>query len=196
MIRNQTQTETAVNPQELRRRIAAGQPACLLDVRTPGEYAAAHVPGAKLIPLDELDPAAFSRERNGDASPVYVLCQSGGRARRAIEKLNRAGIQGCVLVEGGTQAWMDAGLPVNRGPSRVLPLMRQVQITVGFLGATGALLALTTNKLFALIPLVVGSGLLFAGLTGFCGLALLLAKMPWNQAPLCKSASCCATKSK
>ena len=196
MIRNQTQTETAVNPQELRRRIAAGQPACLLDVRTPGEYAAAHVPGAKLIPLDELDPAAFSRERNGDASPVYVLCQSGGRARRAIEKLNRAGIQGCVLVEGGTQAWMDAGLPVNRGPSRVLPLMRQVQITVGFLGATGALLALTTNKLFALIPLVVGTGLLFAGLTGFCGLALLLAKMPWNQAPLCKSASCCATKSK
>jgi rhodanese-related sulfurtransferase len=193
---NQTQPETTVSAQELRRRITAGQPACLLDVRTPGEYAAAHVPGAKLIPLDELDPAAFGRERNGDEAPVYVLCQSGGRARRAIEKLQAAGVQGCVLVAGGTQAWIDAGLPVNRGPSRVLPLMRQVQITVGFLGATGALLALTTNKLFALIPLVVGTGLLFAGLTGFCGLALLLAKMPWNQSPLCKSASCCATESK
>ena len=196
MIMNQTQPETTVSAQELRRRITAGQPACLLDVRTPGEYAAAHVPGAKLIPLDELDPAAFGRERNGDEAPVYVLCQSGGRARRAIEKLQAAGVQGCVLVAGGTQAWIDAGLPVNRGPSRVLPLMRQVQITVGFLGATGALLALTTNKLFALIPLVVGTGLLFAGLTGFCGLALLLAKMPWNQSPLCKSASCCATESK
>ena len=160
----------------MQRRIAAGQPACLLDVRTPGEYAAAHVPGTRLIPLDELDAAAFCRERNGDCSPVYVLCQSGGRARRAIEKLKSAGVQGCVLVEGGTQAWIDAGLPVNRGQSRVLPLMRQVQITVGFFAAVGALLALTVNKLFAIIPLVVGSGLLFAGLTGFCGLALAAGK--------------------
>ena len=191
-----TQTETAVSAQELQRRMAAGEAACLLDVRTPGEYAAAHVPATKLIPLDELDPAAFCRERNGDCSPVYVLCQSGGRARRAIEKLKRAGVHGCVLVEGGTQAWIDAGLPVNRGQSRVLPLMRQVQVAVGFFSATGALLALTVNKLFAIIPLIVGCGLLFAGLTGFCGLALLLAKMPWNKTSNCNSASCCTTESK
>jgi rhodanese-related sulfurtransferase len=181
MIGNQTQPETAVSAPELHRRLAAGQPACLLDVRTPGEHAAVHVPGAKLIPLDELDAAAFHRGRNGDASPVYVLCQSGGRARRAVEKLKLAGLHGCVVVAGGTQAWIDAGLPVNRGESRVLPLMRQVQITVGFLSAAGALLALTVNPLFAIIPLVIGSGLLFAGLTGFCGLALLLTKMPWNN---------------
>jgi rhodanese-related sulfurtransferase len=193
---NERQTETAVNAQELQRRLTAGQPACLLDVRTPGEYAAAHVPGAKLIPLDELDAAAFYRERNGDGSPVYVLCESGGRARRAIEKLGRAGVQGCVLVEGGTRAWIDAGLPVNRGQSRVLPLMRQVQITVGFLAAAGGLLALTVNKFFAIIPLVVGSGLFFAGLTGVCGLALALAKMPWNRTSNCNSASCCSTESK
>lgn len=193
---NKTQTETAVNAQELHRRMTAGQAACLLDVRTPGEYAAAHVPGTKLIPLDELDAAAFCRERNGDCSPVYVLCQSGGRARRAIEKLERAGVHGCVLVEGGTQAWIDSGLPVNRGQSRVLPLMRQVQITVGFLAGLGGLLALTVNKLFAIIPLVVGSGLFVAGLTGFCGLALLLAKMPWNKTSNCNSASCCTTESK
>ena len=176
--------------------MAAGQAACLLDVRTPAEYAAAHVPGTRLIPLDELDAAAFCRERNGNAAPVYVLCQSGGRACRAIEKLERAGLQGCVLVEGGTQAWMDAGLPVNRGPSRVLPLMRQVQITVGFCSAAGALLALTVHPRFAIIPLVVGSGLLFAGLTGFCGLALVLAKMPWNKTAHCNSAACCTTESK
>jgi rhodanese-related sulfurtransferase len=193
---NKTQTENSVTAQELQRRMAAGQAACLLDVRTPGEYAAAHVPGTKLIPLDELNVAAFCRERNGDCSPVYVLCQSGGRARRAIERLERAGVHGCVLVEGGTQAWIDAGLPVNRGQSRVLPLMRQVQIIVGFRSAVGGLLALTVNKLFAIIPLVVGSGLLFAGLTGFCGLALLLAKMPWNKNSNCNSASCCTTESK
>ncbi len=193
---NPTQTETAVTARELQRRRAAGQAACLLDVRTPGEFAAAHVPGAKLIPLEALDAAAFRRERGGDGSPVYVLCQSGGRARRAIEKLERAGVDGCVLVEGGTQAWIEAGLPVNRGQSRVLPLMRQVQITVGFLAAGGALLALTVNKFFALIPLVVGSGLLFAGVTGFCGLALVLAKMPWNQTSNCNAAAGCTTESK
>ena len=193
---NPTQTETSIGACELQGRLAAGQPARLLDVRTPGEYAAAHVPGAKLIPLDGLDAAAFCRERGADGTPVYVLCQSGGRARRAIEKLASAGVQGCVLVEGGTQAWIDAGLPVNRGESRVLPLMRQVQIVVGFLSAAGAALALTVSPRYALIPLVIGCGLLFAGLTGFCGLAMLLAKMPWNKTSTCNSAACCSTDSK
>jgi len=194
---NTTQTETSIRPRELHRCLAAGQPAQLLDVRTPGEYAAAHVPGANLIPLDELDAADFCRQQGGDGKPVYVLCQSGGRARRAIDKLTRAGVQGCVLVEGGTQAWMDAGLPVNRGESRVLPLMRQVQITVGFLSAAGAALALTVSPYFAIIPLIIGGGLLFAGLTGFCGLAVLLAKMPWNKTSSgSPAAGCCSTDSK
>lgn len=74
--------------------------------------------------------------------------------------------------------------------------MRQVQITVGFLTAVGALLALTVDRLFAIIPLVVGSGLLFAGLTGFCGLALVLAKMSWNKTSNCNSTSGCRTESK
>jgi rhodanese-related sulfurtransferase len=196
MIMNAMQPETSVSPRELHRRLDAGQPARLLDVRTPGEHAAAHVPGAKLIPLDELDAAAFCRERGSDASPLYVLCQSGERARRAIKKLESAGVHGCVLVEGGTQAWIDAGLPVDRRESHVLPLMRQVQIVVGSISAVGAVLAITVNPRFALIPLVTGCGLFIAGLTGFCGMALLLAKMPWNKTPSVKSASCCATDSK
>ncbi len=179
------QVPVAVAPRELHRALAEGAAAELLDVRTPGEFAAAHVPGARLLPLDELDAAAFLTERGAHDKPIYVLCLSGGRARRAIEKFRRAGISGCVLVEGGTQAWMDAGLPVERGGSAGLPLMRQVQITVGFLSAAGAALALTINPWFALVPLVTGCGLLFAGLTGFCGLALVLAKMPWNKTGHC-----------
>jgi rhodanese-related sulfurtransferase len=192
MIMNPLQAGTTIQPLELQRRLAEGGPAQLLDVRTPGEFAAAHVPGAKLIPLDDLDPAAFQRQRGGDERPVYVLCQSGQRAAKAIEKLEGAGVHGCVLVEGGTQGWMDAGLPVNRGQSRVLPLMRQVQMSVGLISAAGAVLALTVNPLFAIIPLFTGCGLVFAGLTGKCGMALLLAKMPWNRAPSC--GSCCETK--
>jgi rhodanese-related sulfurtransferase len=189
---NSLQAQTSIQPSDLQRRLAEGAPACLLDVRTPGEFAAAHLPGASLIPLDRLDAAGLQRLRGAEETPVYMLCQSGGRARKAIEKLERAGVRGCVLVEGGTQAWMDAGLPVNRGRSRVLPLMRQVQITVGLIAAAGAALALAANPLFALIPLVMGCGLVFAGITGFCGMALLLAKMPWNRAGSC--GTCCDTK--
>ena len=184
--------KTSITPRELHDRLATGAAAELLDVRTPGEFAAAHVPGAKLIPLDQFDATAFCRERGADGKTVYVLCQSGGRARKAIEKFQRVGFDNCVLVEGGTQAWIDAGLPVDRGESRVLPLMRQVQITVGLISAVGAGLALLVNPWFALIPLATGCGLLFAGITGFCGLALLLAKMPWNRAEKC--GSCCETK--
>jgi rhodanese-related sulfurtransferase len=181
------QVQTSIRPGELHDLLAAGRAAELLDVRTPPEYSAAHVAGAKLVPLDEFDPAAFLKRRGAGDQPVYVICQTGGRARRAIEKFQSAGFNNCVLVEGGTQAWMDAGLPVVRGHSNVLPLMRQVQIVVGLLSAAGALLALTVNAWFALIPLVMGSGLCFAGLTGICGLALVLAKMPWNRSTNCDS---------
>jgi rhodanese-related sulfurtransferase len=189
---NTLQVKTSIKPFNLQHLLAEGAPAQLLDVRTPGEFAAAHVPGAKLIPLDDLNPDSFQRQRGSEEIPVYVLCQSGGRARKAIEKLERGGVQGCVLVEGGTQGWIDAGLPTERALSTVLPLMRQVQITVGLISAAGAALALTINPLFAIIPLVMGCGLLFAGLTGMCGLALLLAKMPWNRAQSC--GSCCEGK--
>lgn len=186
-----TQIKSSVSPRELRDLLAAGA-ADLLDVRTPAEFAAAHVPGAVLLPLDRLDAAAFLKQRGAGDKPIFILCQSGGRARRAVERFQRAGFENCVLVEGGTQAWIDCGLPVNRGPSKVLPLMRQVQIVVGSVSATGAILALAVNPWFALIPLVMGSGLLFAGLSGFCGLALVLAKMPWNHATGCNSGSGCS----
>ena len=184
-----SQSKSSITPEELYRLLAGGAAAEIMDVRTPGEYAAAHVPGAKLAPLDDLDAARFCREHDAGNGPVYVLCQTGGRARKAIERLQSAGFAGAVLVEGGTQAWMDAGLPVERGESKVLPLMRQVQIVVGFLSALGAALSLMVHPLFALIPLVLGCGLLFAGLTGLCGLALLLAKMPWNRMKNC--GACC-----
>jgi hypothetical protein len=74
--------------------------------------------------------------------------------------------------------------------------MRQVQITVGFLSAIGAALALTINPRYVFIPLLVGCGLLFAELTGFCGLALVLAKMPWNKTPICNSVSGCTAEPK
>jgi len=191
MIQTLAQPGNSISVRELHRWLAAGGAAELLDVRTPGEFAAAHVPDAKLVPLDDLDPAAFLKQCGAADRPIYVLCQSGGRARKAVEKFRRAGFENCSLVEGGTQAWMDAGLPVISSESRALPLMRQVQITAGIVSATGAALALFISPWFAVVPLLAGGGLLFAGLTGFCGLARLLAKMPWNRLANCDSHSGC-----
>jgi rhodanese-related sulfurtransferase len=152
----------------------------LLDVRTPPEYASAHVPGAKLIPLSELKIDAFLAEHK-EGTPIYVLCHAGARATKAIEQFERAGCDDCVLVDGGTQAWIDAGLTVHCGADSVLPLMRQVQIVVGSLSTIGAILAIAVNPWFAVLPLFLGCGLVFAGVTGTCGMALLLARMPWNH---------------
>ena len=152
----------------------------LLDVRTSPEYASAHVPGAELTPLNELNVEAYLAQHK-PGTPIYVLCQAGMRASKAIEQFEQAGCNDCVLVEGGTQAWIDAGLPVHRGASGVLPLMRQVQIVAGTLSAAGAILAPAVNPWFAVLPLLIGCGFIFAGITGTCGLALLLARMPWNH---------------
>lgn len=169
-----------ISPVALSAALAAGNPRELLDVRTPPEYASVHVPGAKLMPLSDLKVDAYL-SRHAPGRPIYVLCQQGPRASEAIEHFERAGCYDCVLVEGGTQAWIDAGLPVHRGARGVLPLMRQVQIVVGSLSTAGAGLALAVNPWFAIVPLLLGCGLIFAGITGNCGMALTLARMPWNR---------------
>lgn len=169
-----------ISPVALAASLRAGSSHQLLDVRTSPEYASTHVPGAQSMPLGDLDVAAFLAQ-HASGTPIYVLCQTGSRASKAIKQFERAGCDDCVLVEGGTEAWIHAGLPVHRGASNVLPIMRQVQIVVGSLSALGAVLALAVNPWFAVLPLLLGCGLLFAGITGICGLALLLARMPWNR---------------
>ena len=189
-----TQGKTSVSPGELSQLIASGCPVDLLDVRTPGEFESVHVPGARLIPLDELDAGAFLKQRGKADQPVYVLCQSGGRARKAIEKLQQAGFGGGVLVEGGTQAWIDAGLPVTRDGAGVISLERQVRIAAGSLVLTGVLLAYFVHPGFIALSAFVGAGLVFAGITDWCGMGLLLAKLPWNQRSGCASGSRCEVK--
>jgi rhodanese-related sulfurtransferase len=188
---NTMQAQPSITPRELQQRLQDSHANRLLDVRTTPEFRSAHIAGSTSIPLDRLDFAAIRHLCTG-GDCLYVLCQTGGRARKAIQKLQTGGMRNCVLVEGGIEAWIDAGLPVERGETRVLPLMRQVQITVGLIAGSGAVLALTVNPLFAIIPLFMSCGLIFAGVTGICGLAILLAKMPWNRSAEC--GLCCEPK--
>jgi len=90
----------------------------LLDVRTPGEFEASRIAGAINLPLDRLDPAALLASLSPD-DPVYVVCQTGTRSQFAAAELRAAGFRRVVHVDGGTNAWAVAGLPMERGgPAR------------------------------------------------------------------------------
>lgn len=171
-------TPERISPAEVFARLQSGSPCRIVDVRTRAEWEAAHVADATLQPLDVLVPGEWA-PRDGDA-PLYVLCQAGGRASRAASLFCSAGVA-CAVIDGGLDAWRAAGLPVVLGNSRVLPLMRQVQIVIGAVTGVGSALAVWRHPLFGLIPLMMGAGLLFAGLSGTCGLALLMARLPWNR---------------
>jgi rhodanese-related sulfurtransferase len=171
-----------ISPQQLHQRRQTDGTLHLLDVRTPAEHASVHVPGVHLAPLDRLDAEQLAGV-NGFAKdqPVYLLCRSGGRAKQAAEQLEKGGFTQCFVVEGGTQAWAEAGLPVNRGESKVISLERQVRIAAGLLVLTGVTLGALVHPAFYGLSAFVGAGLVFAGLTDWCGMGLLLARMPWNQ---------------
>jgi rhodanese-related sulfurtransferase len=153
----------------------------ILDVRTPAEFARVHVPGAALLPLDELDPAKIAAAHAGSTDAIYIICQSGVRAGKAVQRIRAAGLQNAWSIEGGTAAWEKAGLPVERGHMKSISLERQVRIGAGSLALLGALLAWWVHPAFIALSGFVGAGLLFAGITDYCGMGLLLAKMPWNR---------------
>lgn len=154
----------------------------LIDVRTPAEYQEVHVEYAKNVPLDRLNPQELIASRNGSAEqPLYVICKSGSRGQMACQKIEASGFSDVYNIEGGTSACVDAGLPVVRG-KKVMSLERQVRIAAGLLVMLGCILALTVNINWIILPSFVGAGLVFAGLTNTCGMGMILARMPWNQA--------------
>lgn len=167
-----------IPPIELQNLLAAQPGLPLLDVRTPVEFAEIHVPQARNVPLDQLQPGTLQLLKD---QPVYLLCRSGQRAAKAAEKFAKAGFLQPVVVTGGTLAWIDANLPVIRGQSKVISLERQVRIAAGALVLTGVLLGWFVHRGFYGVAAFVGAGLVFAGVTDFCGMGLLLAKLPWNR---------------
>jgi rhodanese-related sulfurtransferase len=153
----------------------------LIDVRTPVEFREVHATTARNFPLESLDPHAVIQSRNGSAgNPLYLICNSGNRSSQACKKFVDAGYDCVVNVEGGTKAWEQAGLPVVRG-KKAISLERQVRIAAGFLVLLGAILGYFVNPYFIGLSAFVGAGLMFAGITDTCGMAMVLAKMPWNQ---------------
>lgn len=168
-----------------------GKNIVMIDVRTPVEYAEDHIQGSLSMPLDQLDPAEVQKYSAG-ADLCILICRSGKRAEQAYHQLKAANCESLAILDGGIMAWEQADLPLEHSKTARLPLMRQVQLIIGGLSLAGSVLALTIDKSFALIPAFLGAGLTMAGATGWCGLAIFLSKMPWNQISPdgCRKQSC------
>lgn len=153
--------------------------ALLVDIREAGERAREHVPGSAHLPLSRLEAAELALRQG---RPVIFHCASGGRtAQNAARLAARAGGCEAYVVAGGIAAWKRAGLPVAEDRSAPLPIMRQVQIAAGGLVLLGVLLGALVAPGFYAIAGFVGAGLVFAGISGACPMANMLAAMPWNR---------------
>jgi rhodanese-related sulfurtransferase len=155
--------------------------ALLVDVRTPAEYRSIHAKGALCFPLDKLQKNAEEiTPVIKDHKQILLICKSGGRTKIAYDILAKQFGQTFFIVEGGTDAWAEKDLPLITGKGTI-SIERQVRICAGAIVLIGCLLALTVTKWFLLIPIIVGAGLVNAGITDWCGMGLFLAKMPWNK---------------
>ena len=166
---------THLDPQEALRLINEG--ALLIDVREPDEHARERIPNARLIPLSRLSAPL---DRN-EAQRVIFHCRSGGRTTTASERLAAAAGGDAYILRGGLDAGKAAALPVLKDHRRPIEMTRQVQIAAGSLVVLGVGLGALLHPGFYALSGVVGAGLVFAGTTGTCGMARILALAPWNR---------------
>jgi rhodanese-related sulfurtransferase len=162
-----------ISPTEAKRLLDDG--ATLIDIRGRDEHARERIQGAKNVPLETLTTL------DGDKGIAIFHCRSGQRTAMHTAKLAEAASCEAYIVEGGIEAWKKAGLPVARDRSQPIEIQRQVMIAAGSLVLLGVLLGQFVASGFYAVPAFVGAGLIFAGITGWCGMAKLLAFMPWNR---------------
>lgn len=168
---------TMVTVETLKNEMSQGRRPQMIDVRSASEYAGGHIPCTFNIPMDQFE-ARRKDLRFEDG--VVLVCKAGSRAQIVAGWL---GADASVRVlEGGTDAWTRNGLEVVTSAKTRWSLERQVRLVAGLLVLTGTVLEVSGVHGTIWLALVVGAGLTFAGATDICMMALLLARMPWNQA--------------
>ncbi|WP_422023124.1 rhodanese family protein [Pyruvatibacter mobilis] len=165
-----------LTPEDAKLRIAGG--ARLVDVRERDEHLRERIAGAACVPA-----ARVPQDLDAEGSEIIFHCRSGARtAAHAPQLAGAAGGRAYVLA-GGIEAWKKAGFETQRTPKAPIEIMRQVQMTAGGLVLAGVVLGVAVAPEFFALSAFVGAGLFFAGATGWCGMAKLLALMPWNRQP-------------
>lgn len=166
-----------LKPTEVADRLRADR-AVLVDIREADEFARRHVLGALSRPVSSFENAHLKIAPGQD---VIFTCRSGMRTAANCARLGAAVEGQAYVLEGGLDGWAGAGLPVEENRRAPLEMIRQVQICAGLLVLLGVALGFTVSSGFFALSAFVGAGLTFAGLTGFCGMARLLALAPWNR---------------
>lgn len=168
-----------ISVHDLNEIIKANTDVIVIDVRNPLEHKAGTIPGSQNIPLEEIERFISVLKKY---SSIYVTCSSGGRSSRAYGLLKKHKLP-VVNVEGGVTAWRNAGFEIaqNIQVKARIPIMRQTFLIAGLLVLIGHILGYFISSYFILIPLLVGGGLVFAGITGYCGMKKFIQWMPWNK---------------
>ena len=162
----------------------------LIDVRSVTEFRAEHIPGAVNLPMNELEARTADLDPK---QPLLLVCQAGTRARMCATRLANCH-KDITVLEGGTDAWKKAGLPLVTTSRVRWSLERQVRLGAGLLVLAGVLLGILLNSRFLAISAFVGLGLTFAGFTDICPMGILLGRMPWNGTRSCSTAGARADK--
>lgn len=167
------------SPSEVKAMLERGE-VVLIDVREPFEHQAERIEGAVPMPLGTLDAAAVRQRYAGQR--IVFHCAGGVRSAKACAKFALGQDEPTHHLAGGIAAWKQAGLPTLK-PAKAgpIPMMRQVQIAAGGLVVMGLLLGWFVSPWFLWLSGFVGCGLMFAGVTGWCGMAKLLSRLPWNK---------------
>jgi rhodanese-related sulfurtransferase len=163
-----------VTSQNLHEMLGGGSPPAVLDVRSAAEFATGHVPGAVNIPMEQIE----TRLADVPTGPLVVVCERGKRAEIVVGWLGNE--SRLTLLEGSTKARRDGGYPVVTCAPCRRTLERQVRLIAGLLVLAGTVLSVLVNVKWVYLAMLAGGGLTFAGATNICGMAILLAKMPWN----------------
>ncbi len=174
----------AIDSQQAREWLSSGE-AVLVDVREPDEFRGEHIPGAISVPLSQVARIS-SLLTIPSGKKVIFQCLKGGRGEKACEAFHSSDAEAreSFNLAGGITAWKAAGLPVI-GASLSAPrvsIFRQVQITVGLLVLFSVLAGYFVTPVGFAVAAFFGAALAVAGISGWCGLALALGRMPWNKA--------------
>ncbi|WP_460105408.1 rhodanese-like domain-containing protein [Streptomyces sp. YKOK-J1] len=173
-------TPLTLDPQQARSRL---HELTVIDVRTPGEYAGGHIPGALNIPLDQLGRAVPDIRAAAERGEVLVVCASGARSENACRTLAESGVHTATLA-GGTGAWAAQGNDLDRpegGTRATWGMERQVRLTAGSVVLLGLALGEFVHPAFRLLSAGIAGGLVFSAVTDTCGMAAMLAKLPHNR---------------
>jgi len=173
-------TPATVQAADLHHLIATGDAPRLIDVRTPGEFETAHIPGSYNVPLDLLREHRDELRTHLDEQ-VVLVCRSGQRASAAEEALAAAGLPNLRVLHGGITAWQATGAPIRTGRPR-WELERQVRLTAGSI-VLAAVLASVVFPPAKWAAAFIGAGLTYAAVSNTCAMGILLSKLPYNRGP-------------